>query len=103
MDIGWAGMAGDEMDIVQRYADRIATIHLKDFYAPYLRSGFNRTNIPAEAFAPIGSGAVATAQVLQRLNSLPQFTGNLIIDQDESRIPMLEALKTGFDNVKAMF
>lgn len=102
MDIGWAAMTGNELEIVERYAERIAIVHLKDFYGPFLRSNYTRNNVTQDAFAPIGCGAVATARVLAWLERLPNFTGSLVIDQDESGIPMLEALKTGYDNVKSM-
>lgn len=102
VDIGWAGMAGEEADIVKRYAAKIASLHLKDFYPKYRNSGYTRKNMPTEAFAPIGKGAIATEKILSMSKELPDFSGNIIIDQDKSVGSMLEALKIGRGNISAI-
>lgn len=102
LDIGWAGMAGDETAIVERYAHRIASIHLKDFYPQYRKGQYTRKNMPTEAFAPIGEGAIATKDILSRCQDFPNFSGNIIIDQDKSSIEMLKALEIGRSNISAI-
>lgn len=102
LDIGWAGTAGRETALAQRYAGRIASIHLKDFYPPYTQEGYTRKNMPVEAFAPIGEGCIATGEILSACKGFPNFTGNLIIDQDKSSTDMLQALKRGRSNISAM-
>lgn len=102
LDIGWAGMAGDELRLVRRYADRIASIHLKDFYPAYRNGSYSRKNMPAAAFAPIGAGAIRTGEILSFAGRLPYFAGTVIIDQDRYDGDMLSSLKAGSANVRAM-
>ncbi len=100
IDIGWAGMAGDEAEIVRKYGDRLHTLHLKDFYGEY-RGRYTRKNMPKEAFAPIGEGAIKTEEIIRYAKTLPGFSGTCIIDQDNSTRDMLEDLKTGFGNIQS--
>ena len=102
LDVGWAGIAGDERRLVNRYAGRIASLHLKDFYPAYRRAPYTRKNMPAEAFAPVGGGAIAIREILSRKDCLPKLGDTLIIDQDKTCGEMLEALKTGRDNICSM-
>ena len=102
VDIGWAHFAGDEREIVRRYADRIVILHLKDFYPEYLNARYNRNNLPDAAFAPIGEGGVKTKEILAMRKELPNFSGDVIIDQDKYSGDMLESLKTGHRNIRAM-
>ena len=102
VDIGWAHFAGDEREIIHHYADRVALLHLKDFYPEYLNDRYNRHNLPDAAFAPIGEGGVRTKDVLAVRKELPNFSGAVIIDQDKYSGDMLESLKTGHRNIRAM-
>ena len=102
VDIGWAALAGDEVSIIKRYADRIMSIHLKDFYPAYKTGKYTRKSMPAEAFAPVGEGVIQTKEVLSLLDTLPHFAGTVVIDQDKSAGSMLEALKNGYKNVRAI-
>ena len=101
IDIGWAGLAGDEREIVNRYADRVILLHLKDFYPQY-RTGYTHRNMPAEAFSPIGEGAVRTKEVLNLIPTLTNYADAVIIDQDKFSGDMLTSLETGIKNVKSM-
>ncbi len=100
LDIGWAGIAGDELDIVKRYADRIMLLHLKDFYKEYRNGLYTRKNMPTEAFAAIGEGAVKTKEILSIRESLPNFGGAIIIDQDKTTGDMLRALEVGHSDIR---
>ena len=102
VDIGWAGIAGNELDIVKQYADRIGSIHLKDFYTGFQNGSFNRRNMPTEAFAPIGKGVIATREILSILDRFPNYKGTIIIDQDRCNTNMLQELEIGCKNVRAM-
>ena len=102
LDIGWAAMAADEVSIAERYADRIVSLHLKDFYPGFREGGFTRTTVPESQFAPIGAGAVRHDKVVAMHNRFPNYNGSLIIDQDKYAGNMLEALRTGYENVRAM-
>lgn len=101
LDIGWASLTGDEQKIARRYADRIVSIHLKDFYPGYRDGSFTRLNMPDEQFAPIGEGEVKTAEVLSMTESFPHFSGSVIIDQDKFNGNMLESLKIGCRNIQS--
>lgn len=102
VDIGWAGIAGDELAIVKRYADRIYLLHLKDFYHEYRNGQYTRKNMPTEAFAAIGEGAVKTKEILAIRKSMPNFNGVIIIDQDKTTGDMLKALEVGHGNIRNM-
>ena len=101
VDIGWAGLVEDERQLLRRYAGRIASLHLKDFYPAYM-TGYNRKTMPAEAFAPIGEGAIHTQEALTLVDEFPHFAGTVIIDQDHTRGDMLAALETGCGNIRRM-
>lgn len=96
LDIGWARFAADDVSLAQKYADRIAILHMKDFIPQVLNHSYTRDELPAAAFTPIGGGAVRTKEVLQLAASMPRFTGLSIIDQDQSATPILEELQTGY-------
>lgn len=102
LDIGWAAMAADEVSIAERYADRIVSLHLKDFYPGFREGDFTRTTVPESQFAPIGAGAVKHDKVVAMRSHYPHFNGSLIIDQDKYAGNMLDALRTGYENVRAM-
>ncbi|MBR2800871.1 MAG: hypothetical protein IKE04_08370, partial [Oscillospiraceae bacterium] len=101
IDIGWAGMAGDELNIVRRYGDRLHSLHLKDIFGQY-RGKYSRKNMPDEAFAPIGEGVIRTKECIDLAGTLPNFSGTFIIDQDRSARNMLEDLRIGFENISRM-
>ncbi|MBQ5987790.1 MAG: sugar phosphate isomerase/epimerase [Clostridia bacterium] len=101
IDIGWAGMAGDEYEIVNKYADRVVSLHLKDFYPNY-RGRYTRKNMPVEAFAPIGEGDIRTRDVLGLIPQLKNFGDTVIIDQDAYAGDMMESLKLGIGNIQKM-
>lgn len=102
LDIGWASLTGEEMKIARCYADRIVSLHLKDFYPGYRDGGFTRANMPESLFAPIGSGVVKTADIVSLQDTFPNFNGSIIIDQDKYSGDMMEALDTGIKNINAM-
>lgn len=101
LDIGWAGVADDEVALAQHYRDRIAAIHLKDFTAG-TKGKYDNSNITTERFAAIGCGEIRTADVLAMREAFPQFSGSIIIDQDKSAGNMLEDIRTGLINVMDM-
>ena len=101
LDIGWAGVGGDELAIAQKYADRIVSIHLKDF-APGTKGNFKNENMPKERFCAIGNGEIRTAEVLAIRDSFARFNGSIIIDQDHSPTDILEDIRIGCQNIQVM-
>ena len=55
LDIGWAGIGGDEVEITRKYADKIVSLHLKDF-VPGTKDRFGINKLPKEQFSAIGCG-----------------------------------------------
>lgn len=100
LDIGWAAMHANEVEMVKKYRNRIVSLHLKDMHEGY--RNYTCQNMPAEKFAPIGEGCVKTAQVLALLDQLPYLDGRLIIDQDKSAGDMMDDLRLGCRNIRAM-
>ena len=101
LDIGWAGVGGDELAIAQKYADRIVSIHLKDF-VPGTKGNFRNENMPKDRFCAIGEGEIQTAEVLAIRDTFTQFNGSIIIDQDHSTTDILKDMRTGYQKIKAM-
>ena len=101
LDIGWAGVGGDELAIAQKYADRIVSIHLKDF-VPGTKGNFKNENMPKERFCAIGNGEIRTAEVLAIRDTFTLFNGSIIIDQDHSPTDILEDIRIGCQNIQVM-
>jgi sugar phosphate isomerase/epimerase len=101
LDIGWAGNGADEVALAKQYANRIYSLHLKDF-VPGARGMHHNPNIPKALFAPIGEGEIRTAEVLALCDTFPHFSGQIIIDQDFSPTDILQDLKVGYQNVNTM-
>ena len=101
LDIGWAGVGGDELAIAQKYADRIVSIHLKDF-VPGTKGNFKNENMPKERFCAVGNGEIRTAEVLAIRDTFTLFNGSIIIDQDHSSTDILEDIRIGYQNIQVM-
>ncbi len=86
LDIGWAGLEHEELEIATRFADRIGSIHCKDYAV--------KGNKP-EFFLPIGSGVIRTKEVLNMIPQFPNFNGTVIIDQDNSAGDILADVAQG--------
>ena len=100
LDIGWAGLYDDEVAVTKRYAERIHSLHLKDFH-PGFRGKYTCTNIPQESFCPIGCGEIRCKETVALRNRMSNFSGSIVIDQDNSAGDIMEDLKTGVENVRA--
>lgn len=102
LDIGWAGLAGDEIEVAKNYADRIMEIHCKDFYAG-AKEKYTIYSMPKSMFAPIGEGFIKTREMLALCSHFPNFNGTVLIDQDHSAGDILEDIQLGFNNLKELF
>lgn len=100
LDIGWAGIAWDELEAAKKYADRIVEIHCKDFYGE--KSPYPADKKTREKFAPIGEGIIRTREILEMARTFPRFNGVVIVDQDNSAGDMMEDLRIGFQNLREM-
>ena len=102
LDIGWARMAGDEIAAAEKYADRIAELHFKDFNEEGLSGKYTRQTMPKEAFAAIGTGGVRMVEIVACSHKMKQFNGMYIIDQDMCAGSMLADLRTGYGNLSPL-
>lgn len=100
LDIGWAGICCDEVELAKKYADKICSLHLKDFVAG-TRNNFTNNNMPRDRFCAIGCGEIKTAELVAMRDSFPNFNGSITIDQDHSA-DMLSDIKKGAENVRSM-
>lgn len=94
LDVGWAGVAGNEEEIADRFASRIFSLHFKDFSFG-VRGMYTEQNMPQDKFVAVGSGDIHSAQVISMRKSFPKFGGSLIIDQDHSTGDILEDIESG--------
>lgn len=99
-DIGWLGAVTDEIAAVERLKDKILVLHLKDLAFSYDCGADGE--VPDHQFVSIGSGRIRTAQILRMLDSFPNFSGMVVIDQDASGNDIYEDLEKGFRWVKSL-
>lgn len=89
LDVGWATWAGkDPTELMRKYSDKIAVIHLKDI---------RRGEKGKARFAAVGEGDVPLAEVLKLAGGLP-----LIIDQDASKEDIMSDVKRGAKNIRRL-
>lgn len=101
LDIGWAGICTDEVKVAKKYAERIVSLHLKDFAAG-TKGNFKNENMPKERFCAIGDGEIRTAEVLAIRDTFPNFNGSIVIDQDHSTTDILDDMRIGYQNIRTM-
>lgn len=101
LDIGWAGMVADEVEIAKRYAEYIYILHFKDF-VPGSRGHFTCETSTTECFAPSGTGEIRTADVLEMRSLFTNFSGKGIVEQNESLFDIFADLKTGYQTIKRL-
>lgn len=90
LDLGWAWYAGvDPIDLLGSARGRCPLVHVKDFHS---REG--------RAFAPVGDGAVGYERVAPA--AIEAGAEWLLVEQDETDGPALEAVRRSFDALGAM-
>ena len=89
-DIGWLEAGGGSIgQIMDKYSDRIHSIHFKDMILDPKPEGMNIV------CTPIGSGDVNSAEVMPYILRCPLLEHGLVIDQDNARTAMLDELVQG--------
>lgn len=101
LDIGWAGMYADELEIFNRYSPYIYILHLKDFVSGS-RGLYTCATTTESCFAPVGNGEIKIDKILKLCHALPNFSGNFIIDQNQSTHVIFDDLTTGIITVKKL-
>ena len=90
LDLGWAWWAGvDPVEVLERARGRVPLVHVKDF----------RTR-GERAFCPVGDGNVDFERILPV--AVEQGAEWLLVEQDESDIPALEAARRSLTAVNSM-
>lgn len=101
LDIGWAGMVADEVEIAKRYAEYIYILHFKDF-VPGSRGHFTCETSTTECFAPSGTGEIHTMEVLDMRDMFTRFSGKVIVEQNASVRDIFVDLNTGYQAIKRL-
>lgn len=79
LDVGWQLFGGDDpVEFIRKYADRIVSIHLKDFVSDF------KNTAEDDAFAAIGDGALDTRGILELMPTLHLMENGWMIDQDKA-------------------
>lgn len=90
LDLGWAWVAGaDPLSLLARARGRCPLVHVKDFHS--------REPV---AFAPVGDGAVGYERVAPA--AVAAGAEWLLVEQDETEGPALDAARRSFDALTAM-
>ena len=90
VDLGWAWFAGVEpADLVERLAPRVPLVHVKDL-APHAE----------QRFVPVGDGDVGYRELLPAIEGLGVEW--LLVEQDETDGPALDAVRRSFAAVTDM-
>lgn len=89
LDIGWAVCAGQDVPaILRQYADRIETVHVKEFSE-------------GNAEAAVGEGSVdwsSTFDVLEKETAIKWY----VVEQEQFEVGPMESAKTCIDNIRKL-
>jgi sugar phosphate isomerase/epimerase len=99
LDIMWAKVAGlDPAAVIQKYANRVALVHLKNVSAG-LPQRFDE-RVPREAFEEVGKGAIDIASVLRA--SAKAGVKHFFVEQDQTPGDPLASLKGSIEYLKTL-
>jgi sugar phosphate isomerase/epimerase len=99
MDCYWMAQAGeDPLRMLQRYADRVKLLHLKD-----RKPGFPVTQVKdaaAEHFTEVGAGTIDWEPILASAenNGVKHF----YVERDSGDLPAMESLRVSFQNLQKL-
>jgi sugar phosphate isomerase/epimerase len=100
LDIFWVSVAGHKpVDLMKKYADRIALVHLKDTAANFPVQ-YNE-NVPPATFKEVGHGSIDIPGVLAEARKIG--VTNYFVEQDQTPGDPLASLQQSFDYLKGHF
>jgi sugar phosphate isomerase/epimerase len=100
MDIFWVSVAGHKpVELMKKYSDRIALLHLKDKAAD-VPVQYNE-NVPKTAFKEVGHGTIDIPAVLAEAKRIG--VKNYFVEQDQTPGDPLASLKQSFDYLSGHF
>ncbi len=90
IDVYWVTYGGeDPVAWLKKYGKRSPLVHLKDMAAG-----------PERNFAPVGTGILNMPEIIKTAHQ--EDCDWLIVEQDNSAMPVLEAIRTSLRNVRSM-
>lgn len=99
LDIMWAKVAGlDPAAVIQKYAKRVALVHLKNVSAGVPQRFDER--VPREAFEEVGKGAIDIASVLRA--SAKAGVKHFFVEQDQTPGDPLASLRGSIEYLKTL-
>ena len=100
MDIFWVSVAGHKpVELMKKYSDRIALLHLKDKAAD-VPVQYNE-NVPKTAFKEVGNGTIDIPAVLAEAKRIG--VRNYFVEQDQTPGDPLASIKQSFDYLSGHF
>jgi len=100
LDIFWVSVAGHKpIELMKKYSDRIALLHLKDKAADFPVQ-YNE-KVPPATFKEVGHGSVDIPGVLEEAKKIG--VTNYFVEQDQTPGDPLVSLKESFDYLKGHF
>jgi sugar phosphate isomerase/epimerase len=101
LDIFWVSVAGHKpVELLKRYSDRVALLHLKDKAASLAAAQFNE-KVPPATFKEVGHGSIDIPAVLAEAKKIG--VTNYFVEQDQTPGDPLVSLKESFDYLKPHF
>lgn len=99
LDIMWAKVAGlDPAAVIQKYANRVALVHLKNVSAGVPQRFDER--VPREAFDEVGKGAIDIASLLRA--SAKAGVKHFFVEQDQTPGDPLASLRGSIEYLKTL-
>ena len=100
LDIFWVSVAGhDPVELMKKYSNRIALLHLKD-KAAGLPVQFNE-NVPKPTFKEIGNGSIDIPAVLAAAKHMP--IKNYFVEQDQTPGDPIDSLRQSYTYLSSHF
>jgi len=101
LDIFWVSVAGHKpVELLKKYSDRVALLHLKDKAASLAAAQFNE-KVPPATFKEVGHGSIDIPAVLAEAKKIG--VTNYFVEQDQTPGDPLVSLKESFDYLKPHF
>ena len=95
LDVFWAAIAGDDpVALLQRYAGRVALVHLKD-KDPRAATSLVESQVPRTAFVEVGSGALDFTAILAAARAAG--VEHYFVEQDQTPGDPFDSLKKSRD------
>jgi sugar phosphate isomerase/epimerase len=100
MDVFWVSMAGgNPVDLLSKYAGRVALVHLKDKAKEAARTTDER-QVPKDAFKEVGSGALDFAAILKAADAAG--VEHYFVEQDQTPGDPIASLRKSYEYLQTL-